>query len=69
MQDGDVLANSGHFDVEIDLDALENLAEATPAPKEGVTQYHLPDCRRINLLAEGRLVNLTDPFSQVTPPK
>ena len=67
MQDGAILANSGHFDVEIDLEALENAAESTSTPKEGVTQYHMPDGRRLNLLAEGRLVNLTGPFSQGHP--
>jgi len=67
MQDGAILANSGHFDVEIDLEALEEAAESTSTPKEGVTQYHMPDGRRLNLLAEGRLVNLTGPFSQGHP--
>ncbi|SFS12072.1 adenosylhomocysteinase [Halomicrobium zhouii] len=67
MQDGAILANSGHFDVEIDLEALEAAAESTSTPKEGVTQYHMPDGRRLNLLAEGRLVNLTGPFSQGHP--
>lgn len=67
MQDGAILANSGHFDVEIDLEALAEAAESTSTPKEGVTQYHMPDGRRLNLLAEGRLVNLTGPFSQGHP--
>ncbi len=67
MPDGATLANSGHFDVEIDLDALEGLAVETTTPKEGVTRYHLADGRRINLLAEGRLVNLTGPYSQGHP--
>jgi len=67
MADGTVLANSGHFDVEIDIDALGNLAEDVTHPKEGVTRYHMPDGRRLNLLAEGRLVNLTGPYSQGHP--
>ncbi len=67
MTDGATLANSGHFDVEIDLDALEDLAVEVSTPKEGVTRYHLADGRRLNLLAEGRLVNLTGPYSQGHP--
>ncbi|MFB6170799.1 MAG: adenosylhomocysteinase, partial [Haloarculaceae archaeon] len=67
MADGVQLANAGHFDVEIDLDALESMAESTSEPKEGVTRYHLPDGRRLNLLTEGRLVNLTGPHSQGHP--
>ncbi len=67
MDDGAVLANSGHFDVEIDVDALEVMAEETSQPKEGVTRYHMPDGRRLNLLADGRLVNLTGPYSQGHP--
>jgi adenosylhomocysteinase len=67
MHDGAILSNSGHFDVEIDLEALDDLAEDVTTPKEGVTRYHMPDGRRLNLLAEGRLVNLTGPYSQGHP--
>jgi adenosylhomocysteinase len=67
MADGALLANSGHFDVEIDVDALEGMAEAVTTPKEGVARYHMPDGRRLNLLADGRLVNLTGPYSQGHP--
>jgi adenosylhomocysteinase len=67
MADGVQLANAGHFDVEIDVDALEDLASDTSTPKEGVTRYHMPDGRDLNLLAEGRLVNLTGPYSQGHP--
>jgi adenosylhomocysteinase len=67
MADGATLCNSGHFDVEIAVDELADLAERTSRPKEGVTRYHLPDGRRLNLLAEGRLVNLTGPYSQGHP--
>jgi len=67
MDDGATLANSGHFDVEIDVDALEELATETSTPKDGVTRYHLPDGRCLNLLADGRLVNLTGPYSQGHP--
>ena len=67
MRDGAQLANAGHFDVEITLDDLEELAADVTEPKEGVTRYHLPDGRRLNLLADGRLVNLTGPYSQGHP--
>lgn len=58
MKDGVVLANSGHFNVEIDLGALEEMAIQKFTPRPGVTQYVLKDGRRLNLLGEGRLVNL-----------
>jgi adenosylhomocysteinase len=58
MKDGAVLANSGHFDVEIDKTALEELATERRRLREYVDEYRMPDGRRINLLAEGRLVNL-----------
>jgi len=67
MKDGAKLANSGHFDVEIAIDDLAAMAERTTTPKEGVTRYHMPDGRRIDLLAGGRLVNLTGPHSQGHP--
>jgi adenosylhomocysteinase len=59
MKDGAVLANAGHFDVEIDLGALRDLAvggvrEVRPL----VEQYRLGDGRKLNLLAQGRVVNL-----------
>ena len=58
MKDGAVLANAGHFDVEIDLAALMGAATAEPrAVLPLVTQYDLGD-RRLNLLASGRVVNL-----------
>ncbi|MFB6218494.1 MAG: adenosylhomocysteinase [Halobacteriaceae archaeon] len=63
MGDGAVLANAGHFDVEIDLDALAEMAESEREPRDGVREYRLPDGRRINVLAEGRLVNLAAPVS------
>lgn len=58
MKDGVLLANSGHFDVEIDKSALISLAEQISERKSGITGYILPGGRIINLLAEGRLVNL-----------
>lgn len=59
MKSGALVANSGHFNVEIDIDALERLAEGEKThPREFVEQYHLGDERSINLLGEGRLINL-----------
>ncbi|TDY02534.1 adenosylhomocysteinase [Thiohalophilus thiocyanatoxydans] len=58
MKDGCVLANAGHFNVEINLEALEALSRGTSRPREHVQEYTLEDGRRIRLLAEGRLVNL-----------
>jgi len=63
MEDGVLLANAGHFDVEIDLDALSDLAVDTYEARDGVRAYELPDGRRLNVLAEGRLVNLATPVS------
>ncbi len=67
LQDGVILANAGHFDVEIGIADLEDAAERVTEPRDGVTRYHLDDGRRINLLAEGRLVNLTGPHSNGHP--
>jgi adenosylhomocysteinase len=58
MKDGAILANSGHFDVEIDKGALRELATGVRRIREFVDEYTLSDGRRINLLGEGRLVNL-----------
>ena len=58
MKDGVLLANSGHFDVEIDKAALADLSDKVYERKPHITGYHLRDGRTLNLLAEGRLVNL-----------
>jgi len=58
MKDGAVVANSGHFNVEIDLDGLDTMAASKSVARPGVEVYHLPDGRKINVLSEGRLVNL-----------
>ena len=58
MKDNAIVANAGHFDVEINLDALRSLSKSTKDIRENVKQYTLKDGRRINLLAEGRLINL-----------
>jgi adenosylhomocysteinase len=59
MKDGAILANSGHFDVEIDKPALADLATATRRIRQFVDEYTMADGRRLNLLGEGRLVNLS----------
>jgi len=59
MKDGAIVANSGHFNVEINIPALEEMAVEPPRRvRPFVDEYALPDGRRIYLLAEGRLVNL-----------
>ena len=67
MQDGAVLANAGHFDVEVDVDALADRAAARREVRPGVEEFELPDGRRLHLLAEGRLVNLAGPLSMGHP--
>lgn len=58
MKDGAIVANSGHFDVEINLDALAEMAVNRRKIREFVEEFTLDDGRRINVLGEGRLVNL-----------
>lgn len=58
MKDGAILANSGHFNVEINIPALRAMATEVRRVREFVDQFVLPDGRRLNLLGEGRLVNL-----------
>jgi adenosylhomocysteinase len=58
MKDGCILANSGHFNVEINIPALQAMAVEERRPRDSVVEYRLADGRRIRLLAEGRLVNL-----------
>lgn len=58
MKDGAIIANSGHFNVEIDIPALKRLSKRVRKIREFVDEYTLRDGRRINLLGEGRLVNL-----------
>ncbi|WP_277554588.1 adenosylhomocysteinase [Halobaculum limi] len=63
MQDGVLLANAGHFDVEINLDQLDDLAVDRYEARDGVEAYEMADGRRLNVLAEGRLVNLAAPIA------
>lgn len=58
MKDGAIVSNSGHFNVEINIPALEEMAEEKRQIRQFVEEFTLSDGRRINLLADGRLVNL-----------
>jgi adenosylhomocysteinase len=58
MKDGAILANSGHFNVEIDLEGLAKMAKTRRPLREYVEEFVLPNNRRICVLAEGRLINL-----------
>ena len=58
MKDGAILCNAGHFDVEIDIPALEKLSIDITEQRQNIRSYKLADGRRLNLLARGRLVNL-----------
>ncbi len=59
MKDGAIVANTGHFNVEIDIPALEDMAASRREARELVEEFLMSDGRRIHLLAEGRLVNLS----------
>ncbi|MEM0504398.1 MAG: adenosylhomocysteinase [Sulfolobales archaeon] len=58
MKDGAILANAGHFNVEIDVKSLENSAKQRRVIRDNLVEYLLSNGRRVYLLAEGRLVNL-----------
>lgn len=58
MEDGAVVCNSGHFNVELDIPALEALSRTKRVARDFVDEYKMPDGRRIYLLGEGRLINL-----------
>jgi len=58
MKDGAIVANSGHFNVEINIPALEEMSVSKRLVRPFVEQYEIKDGRRINLLGEGRLINL-----------
>jgi adenosylhomocysteinase len=58
MKDGAIVSNSGHFNVEIDIPSLEKLSSSKRTTRPFVDEYTMKDGRRINLLGEGRLINL-----------
>jgi adenosylhomocysteinase len=59
MKDGAIVCNSGHFNVEIDLKGLEKIAKSRRKIREFVEEFTLKDGRKINILADGRLINLS----------
>ena len=61
MKDGAIVCNSGHFNVELDIPALEKLSRETRIVRSGVEQYTLNNGRRVSFLGEGRLVNWPPP--------
>ena len=63
MQDGVLLANAGHFDIEVNLADLDDLAVDRYEVRDGVEGFELPDGRVLNVIAEGRLVNLAAPIA------
>jgi adenosylhomocysteinase len=58
MKDGAIISNSGHFNVEIDIPALESMSSSKRTTRNFVDEYSLRDGRKINLLGDGRLINL-----------
>jgi adenosylhomocysteinase len=67
MKDQAIVCNSGHFNVELDLKELKELATKTTNVKENVDEYRMPDGRTLYVLAEGRLINLSAAFGH--PPE
>ena len=67
MKDQAIVCNSGHFNVEIDIEGLEKMATSVSQIKTDVQEYVLKDGRRIYILAEGRLINLASAFGH--PPE
>jgi len=58
MKDGAIISNSGHFNVEIDIPALDKISSSKRTTRTFVDEYSLKDGRKINLLGDGRLINL-----------
>ncbi len=58
MKDGAIICNSGHFNVELDLDGLREITTTTKSLRPHVQEHVLKNGRRVNVLAEGRLINL-----------
>jgi adenosylhomocysteinase len=58
MKDGAIMCNAGHFNVEVDVDALHKIAQSEYQARENITGYRLSDGRTLFVLAQGRLVNL-----------
>lgn len=58
MKDGAILANAGHYDHEVDVATLQQMSVAVRDVRRNITEYELPDGRRVHVIARGRLVNL-----------
>jgi len=58
MRDGAIVCNSGHFNDELNLDAIQRISRGKTVPREFVEQYEMADGRRVCILADGRLINL-----------
>jgi adenosylhomocysteinase len=58
MKDGAIIANSGHFNVEINIGAMEDMSESRRRVREHVEEFRMMDGRKLHLLGEGRLINL-----------
>jgi adenosylhomocysteinase len=58
MKDGAIVCNTGHFNVEIDLDTLDKMKKKKRLIREFVEEFTMPDGRKINILGEGQLINL-----------
>lgn len=58
LKDGCILSNAGHFDIEVQMDELRKLAVSTREARKNITEYTLPSRKKLNVLGEGRLVNL-----------
>lgn len=58
MQDGAILCNAGHFNVEVDVAALEAVATDKKESRQNIMGYQLPNGKRVHLIADGRLVNI-----------
>jgi adenosylhomocysteinase len=58
MKEGAIIANSGHFNVEINIAALEEMSESRRRVRENVEEFRMMDGRKLHLLGEGRLINL-----------
>jgi adenosylhomocysteinase len=67
MKDEAIVCNSGHFNVELDLEELKKMATGTANVKENVDEYRMADGRTLYVLAEGRLINLSAAFGH--PPE
>jgi len=67
LQDGAILCNAGHSDVEVDVDGLAERADVVSDIGEGLIRYRLPDGRSIEVFADGTLANLAGPYSQGHP--